>query len=192
MYMMHDMSSAARQAECLPPHSPGARHGRANLTGQIEAMRRRGMSATAIRRALGLSSGEALRAGILDPLPARPAPDRAPRPAPTTAPAVLRPKPRRTMAEILDAVAAATGIERDRLLGPCRARALVRPRQLRMLLLRRLCPGASLPAIGFFLRRDHTTVLYGIRRAEALLARDPGFGALHARALRLLAGPTDG
>lgn len=146
------------------------------------------MSATAIRRALGLSSTEALRAGILDPLPARPLSDPSPTPADPSAP---RPKRGRTMAEILDAVAAAAGIERARLLGPCRARELVRPRQLCMALLRRLCPGASLPAIGFFLRRDHTTVLYGIRRAESLLVRDPAFRALHAKALRQLAGPAD-
>jgi hypothetical protein len=184
MYIMHDMSRAVRQAECLPPHSPGAHHSRASLASQIASMRRRGMSATAIRRALGLSCGEALRAGILDPLPARPSP------APAHS-VQLTAKPRRTMAEILDAAATAAGVERARLLGPCRARDLVRPRQLCMLLLRRLCPGTSLPAIGFFLRRDHTTVLYGIRRAEALLARDPAFRALHAKALRQLAGPAD-
>jgi hypothetical protein len=185
MYIMHDMSHAARQAECRP----AAPRGRAPLASQIEAMRRRGMSATAIRRALGLSSGEALRAGILDPLPARPVSNP---PSPPARPAALRPKPRRAMAEILDAVATAAGVERARLLGPCRARDLVRPRQLCMLLLRQLCPGASLPAIGFFLRRDHTTVLYGIRRAEALLARDPAFRAMHARALCQLAEPADG
>ena len=185
MYIMHVMPRATSQAECLP----AAQRGRASLAVQIEAMQRRGMSATAIRRALGLSSGEALLAGILDPLPARPVSDP---PSATAHPVIAPPKPRRAMAEILDAVAAAAGIERARLLGPCRARDLVRPRQLCMVLLRRLCPGASLPAIGFFLRRDHTTVLYGIRRAEALLARDPAFRALHAKALRQLAGPADG
>ncbi len=62
-----------------------------------------------------------------------------------------------------------------------------------MYLLRRLCAGASLPTIGYFLGRDHTTVLYGIRRAEARLACDPEFCALHDRVCRSLrVGKGDG
>ena len=91
------------------------------------------------------------------------------------------------MSCVLAAVAEASGTSAGHLLGPGQARALARPRQLTMYLLRRHCAGASLPAIGHFMGRDHTTVLYGCRRAAELLARDAGFRDLHERALRRLA-----
>ncbi len=90
------------------------------------------------------------------------------------------------MAGVLNAVAQAAGVAADGLLGPGQERALARPRHLVMYLLRELCAGATLPAIGHFLDRDHTTVLYGCRRAVVLLARDPGFRRWRDEALRLL------
>ncbi len=61
-----------------------------------------------------------------------------------------------------------------------------------MYLVRELCAGASLPAIGHFLGRDHTTVLYGCRRAEVLLARDAGVRSWRDGALHLLKQDPDG
>jgi len=55
-----------------------------------------------------------------------------------------------------------------------------------LLLLRELCAGASFPTIGFFLNRDHTTVIYGVRRIARELARDEPLRALHARLRREL------
>jgi hypothetical protein len=94
------------------------------------------------------------------------------------------------MVEVLEAVARASGFGAPDLLSPGQARDLARARQLVMYLLRGLCAGASLPAIACFLQRDHTTVLYGCRRAKALLQGDPRFQALHARARRVLDAPS--
>ena len=183
MYILHCMLRSIGQAEFAAQQS--------SLGGQIEGMRRRGMSATAIRRALGLNAREAAAAGILSPLaPLAPGPSGA---APKASPGTVTPAPAAlsrggpAMLCVLEAVAQASGLSAAHLLGPGQARALVRPRQLTMYLLRQHCAGASLPAIGHFMKRDHTTVLYGCRRAAALLARDSGFRSLYDRALRRLA-----
>ena len=55
-----------------------------------------------------------------------------------------------------------------------------------MYLIRELCPGTSLQAIGCLLDRDHTTVLYGYRRAEVLLRRDRAFREAYLLARRAL------
>ena len=44
-----------------------------------------------------------------------------------------------------------------------------------MCLSRELCPAVSLVAIGDMLDRDHTTVVYGCRRAALLLKHDRAF-----------------
>lgn len=56
-----------------------------------------------------------------------------------------------------------------------------------MYLLRELCAGASYPTIGFFLKRDHTTVIYGVRRIAQELERNAALRALHERLRRELA-----
>ncbi len=168
---------------------------------RIEAMRAGGMSGTAIRRALGLSETEAIACGLVFPGPGRRpagAQDDGPgaRQTRTTGPRVGGSGagagagsggPR--MTEVVDAVARAGGVRPKDLLGRGQARPLTRARQLAMHLLRELCPGASLPAIGHLLGRDHSTVLYGCRRAAALLARDPAYRDLRERARRELAPP---
>ncbi len=62
----------------------------------------------------------------------------------------------------------------------------MRARQLVMYLIRELCPRTSLPAIGFMLNRDHTTVLYGCHRAAALLRCDRAFREAYLRTRRAL------
>jgi chromosomal replication initiator protein len=58
------------------------------------------------------------------------------------------------------------------LVGPKRLRAYARPRQVAMYLAKTLT-ARSLPDIGRrFGGRDHTTVLHGVRRIEALRAED--------------------
>ena len=58
------------------------------------------------------------------------------------------------------------------LLGPRRTRSIARPRQMAMYLAKRLT-NRSLPEIGrHFGRRDHTTVMHGVRRIEELIKTD--------------------
>jgi hypothetical protein len=185
---MHRMTRNYPLSPQALPTSFGAR---------IEAMRAGGMSGTAIRRALGLSETEAIACGLVFPGPGRRhagAQDDGPG-RPQTGAVSLRvggpgagaAGPR--MTEVVDAVARAGGLRPKDLLGRGQARPLTRARQLAMHLLRALCPGASLPAIGHLLGRDHTTVLYGCRRAAALLARDAAYRELRERACRELAAP---
>jgi chromosomal replication initiation ATPase DnaA len=37
--------------------------------------------------------------------------------------------------------------------------------------------GHSYKTIGKFLRRDHSTIMHGVRAAEAMMAADPGYAA---------------
>ncbi len=154
-------------------------------------MRAGGMSAAAIRRALGLSEAEAAAHGLVSPKPGRPEPGRAAGARQGGSLSVPRPVsagsvgPR--MLDVVDAVARAGGLRRKDLIGRGQTRPVARARHLAMHLVRELCPGASLPAIGFLLDRDHTTVLYGCRRAGKLLARDAAFLDLARRARRGLA-----
>ncbi|MFQ6018806.1 MAG: helix-turn-helix domain-containing protein, partial [Kiloniellaceae bacterium] len=174
------------------------------LPARLEAMRASGMSDTAIRRALSLSEAQAVVHGIIarpggrvvrqahhgepilsvskDAVPERPEAARRGR-APT--PAARGP----SMAEVLAAVARASGQSPARLRGAGQAKPLARARQLAMYLLRTACsPAPSLESIGHVLARDHSTVLYGCRKAESLLESDAGFRALHDRVRRGL-GP---
>jgi chromosomal replication initiator protein len=84
-------------------------------------------------------------------------------------------QPRRnklTEEHILDAVADHFGVERAAFEGKSRSRAIARPRQVAMYLLREET-GASLPQIGALLGgRDHTTVLYGCERIAGLIEED--------------------
>lgn len=143
-------------------------------------MRARGMSVTAIRRALGLSEAAALAVGLLEPGRLAPAPD-----AGAGATSVRGPggPDRRfpSTVEIRDAVVRGTGIDREALIAPCQRQPEVRARHLVMSLIRELCPGVSLAVIGKILDRDPTTVFYGCRRAEALRHHDRAFRDTYLR-----------
>jgi hypothetical protein len=65
---------------------------------------------------------------------------------------------------VLVEVAAESGVSVDELLGRSRQKYVVWARQRAMLRLRK--GGWSLPAIGRVFGRDHTTVLYGVRKME--------------------------
>ena len=161
------------------------RHGAVQT--QIGVMRARGMSNTGIRRALGLSEKEAVDAGVI---PSRVEADRESRvPGPDVTHTETcgddsqgaRPLGRGgpQMAEVLAAVAGAGKVGQDEIIGTGQGRAITPLRQLTMYLLRELCDGASLPAIGHFLARDHTTVHYGCRKAKNRLCGDPDFRLLY-------------
>lgn len=156
--------------------------GASHITARIADMRASGMSTRAIRRALGLSEAAAAAAGLLVPG----------RQAPASAPGTDSPDPRRPagrgphIAEVLDAVSRCSGIDGKTLTAPGQRQPVVRARQLVMYLIRELCPRTSLSAIGFVLNRDHTTVHYGCRRAEALLRGDRAFRDAYLRTRRAL------
>ena len=88
---------------------------------------------------------------------------------------VLGAKERRiTIEDIQRVVAAHYNIRPAELSSSRRAQAVVRPRHVAMYLAKQLTT-RSLPEIGRkFGKRDHTTVIYAIRRIEELRRKDPG------------------
>lgn len=158
------------------------------LAGQIRALRAGGMSAEAVRRALGLSARHAGALGLLGPA-AVPDPNARPGFPPAARP---RAPAGPTMAAVLQILSEESGVSRAALVGPSQARALARLRHLLMWLLRERCAGASLPAIGHFLGRDHSSVLYGCRRCRRRLAEDPALAALAAAVEARLSERADG
>jgi len=77
-----------------------------------------------------------------------------------------------TPEQIVEAVALHFSVEVNALQGRSRSRAIARPRQIAMYLIRKET-GASLPQIGTVLGgRDHTTILYGCERIADLIEED--------------------
>lgn len=76
-----------------------------------------------------------------------------------------------TIRSIVDIVAARFSVSHSEIIGPRRVVELVAPRHVAMFLARQ--EGHSLPKIGFHLRRDHTTVLYGAQKIERQAVADP-------------------
>lgn len=68
--------------------------------------------------------------------------------------------------------AEAFGVEEHRLVGASRERDIVVPRQATYYVLRKRFPDMSLPRIGRFMVRDHSTVSHGIRVIEAPMEED--------------------
>jgi len=74
--------------------------------------------------------------------------------------------------QIVETVALHFGVKVPALQGRSRSRAIARPRQIAMYLIREET-GASLPQIGAMLGgRDHTTILYGCERIADLIEED--------------------
>jgi len=72
--------------------------------------------------------------------------------------------------QVADFVAERHGLTFQQLISQVRVTRLARPRQIAMYVMREVCPHLSLPGIGRLLGgRDHTTVLHGINRIEALI-----------------------
>lgn len=97
--------------------------------------------------------------------------------------------PRLALDEIISRVAAVTDITVGELLGERRSTRVARPRQLAYWLARKLRPDLSLPRIGAAFRRDHTTLMLGVRRVEQLKDTDPFRTWLAAPAIVALLGP---
>ena len=84
---------------------------------------------------------------------------------------VMRANQQITDGDVILAVCTHFGLEEKELLGRGRSRNVAFPRQVSMYLMRKDAD-ISLEEIGRALKRDHTTVLHGIRKIEAELARD--------------------
>ena len=82
---------------------------------------------------------------------------------------------RPTIEEIQKVVAEHYNIRMADMHSPRRSQAVARPRQVAMYIAKQLT-ACSLPAIGRkFGGRDHTTVLYAVRKVEERMAADKGF-----------------
>jgi ATPase involved in DNA replication initiation len=80
-------------------------------------------------------------------------------------PGIIGKQKRRSMREIAEEVAAQQGVVMDLLRSDTRRHSVSHARQDAMRLQR--VEGYSYPQIGAFWGRDHTTVVYGVRAAEA-------------------------
>jgi len=77
-----------------------------------------------------------------------------------------------TIKEIIEQVAAVTGVPADVILGKGRVRRIARARQVAMVLSRELT-GQSYPRIGRAFRRDHSTVIHATQQVEAWRRSEP-------------------
>jgi hypothetical protein len=80
------------------------------------------------------------------------------------------------VADILDVVCSRYGVRPEEIKSPRRKAELKTPRQIAMYLSDRLAQ-RSLTQIGAALLRDHTTVLHGVRKIEAMLEEDAALRA---------------
>ena len=87
-----------------------------------------------------------------------------------------------TFLMLLDAVCEETGVTEEQIFDGTRAVPVFSARHILFYLCRRLLE-ISYPAIGLRLNRDHTTVLYGVRRVTRLIQTDPFFAQLINRCL---------
>lgn len=83
---------------------------------------------------------------------------------------------RHSIRDIELAIGARYRLTRGEMLGPNRARAIARPRQIAMVLAREMT-GQSLPRIGAHFHRDHATVIHALRCVARLCAEDATFAA---------------
>lgn len=80
-----------------------------------------------------------------------------------------------SIALITEVAASFYGVERTELLSQRRGAAAVRPRHVAMYLAKRMTP-KTLGEIGTRIGgRDHTTVMYGVRKIETAMVADPDF-----------------
>lgn len=86
-----------------------------------------------------------------------------------------------SMRRIISVVAEEFEIDVESLRGDKQGAYIARPRQLAMLLIVELCPDKSYPAIGRYLRKDHSTIQYGVRRARTRVENDKDWAAAYHR-----------
>lgn len=77
--------------------------------------------------------------------------------------------------DVARAVAAVFGIRPAEMFTESRSRCFARPRQVAMWILAETMPAWSLPRIGKVFKRDHTTVMSGLKRVAMIAGRDAAF-----------------
>lgn len=89
----------------------------------------------------------------------------------------------RQMTDVVNAVSDVTGVSIEDMKGPRRHYDRTYARHIAVLLMREYCRDKSLPEIGrFFGNRDHTTIMYGAKRAEELIRTDERAKDIYERA----------
>ena len=78
------------------------------------------------------------------------------------------------MSDVVYAVAAITGVKVHAILGPSRKQPIYRARFIAYYYCRKLTK-QSLPRLGKFFDRDHTSILNGLRRMDDRISVDPGY-----------------
>lgn len=81
-----------------------------------------------------------------------------------------------TIRDVAEGVCIRFSMTMDQIRGVNATRHYARPRQIVMFLAREMT-GQSLPQIGRYLCRDHTTIMYGQRLVSRLVAADPNTAA---------------
>ncbi len=90
-----------------------------------------------------------------------------------------------SLRDVLDAVLEVTGVTRAEFYGITRARHVTDARHMFVALARKKT-NRSLPEIGRWYGKDHTTVLNSQRRAQDLMTDRPGFKPAYDRARALI------
>lgn len=85
----------------------------------------------------------------------------------------IRPPVLVAMRDVMEVVCAVTGYRAPKIRSPRRGKHLSKRRHMVMMLIDRLCPKRSLPEIGRFMDRDHTTVMHALRSFPGALEDDP-------------------
>ena len=77
-----------------------------------------------------------------------------------------------TVSHVMVAVSRRFNVTPDLLRGPRRSRPVAQARQLAYLLSAELCPHLTISVIArMFGHRDHTTILYGVKKAQQLMRK---------------------
>lgn len=91
--------------------------------------------------------------------------------------------------QIIELVCATQSVNRDEIMGRSQYRRIARARQLAMTLAREFTK-LSLPQIGRKFKRDHTTILHGVRKIADLEASNYGVASQMADLRRTIRGET--
>lgn len=99
----------------------------------------------------------------------------------------------RSIKDVVRVVCAVWNVTHGELVGPGRRRSIAWPRQAAFWLARHHCQALSYPQIArHFGKRDHTTIMHGLRVVEQRLAADADFAAEVAAARAMLREATNG
>ncbi len=131
----------------------------------------------------------------------RPVPVRAPEPEPQPREMVAddlgrwTPAPRPTPGLIIKIVCNAFGVTPDEIMCRSRTNRLARPRMACYALVSEFCRigprgrTLSMPELGRLFRRDHTSILSGLRRVRIMVEKNPAFADRYAAARAELVAP---